>query len=219
MKVAIYARVSTDANEEKQNPERQVLKCKQYCELHNHSIIEVVRDYSTGSISLFERPGGKVINDLIKRGKINGIVVFSLDRFSREHPTKVIEQLKRLKSMGIKFTSVSESFFNMEDEMMSDLIIFLVGWVNSWFLKKLVKDIKSGMEKARASGAQIGRPKVDVDIEKVRELRSQGLSWRAVSREMGQSLGTVFTAFKKGSQKQGKILGKEVAETAAKNAV
>lgn len=126
-KIIIYTRVSTD--DKAQDPEVQVLKCKQYCELHNHKVIDIIREEGvSGDSYIFDRPNGKKILPMIKQGKIEGIVVFSQDRYSRESPVKFLQQLNYLKDMGITFISVTEPIFNMEGEFSEPLKYFL-----SWF--------------------------------------------------------------------------------------
>jgi DNA invertase Pin-like site-specific DNA recombinase len=38
---------------------------------------------------------------------------------------------------------------------------------------------------------RVGRPRVSVDAEQIRQLRAQGLSWRAIAKSVGLGLGTV----------------------------
>ncbi len=45
----------------------------------------------------------------------------------------------------------------------------------------------SGMAAARRRGARIGRPRVAVDVVKIRALREEGLSWDNVSEQLGAS--------------------------------
>ena len=41
---------------------------------------------------------------------------------------------------------------------------------------------------------RIGRPKAAVDAAEIQRLRAQGLSWRAIARQLGLGLGTVYRA-------------------------
>ena len=58
---------------------------------------------------------------------------------------------------GVKVISITEPAFNMENEM-GEVMLYLMGWFNNYFLRKLKRDIQSGMDKARAQGIVIGRP-------------------------------------------------------------
>ena len=193
MRVAIYARVSTKDHD--QNPERQILKCKQYCELHEHIISQIIEEKHTGDSPFLERPQVKGIDF----NKVEGIIIFSIDRLTREHPTKVFRLLNHLKDRGIKVISITEPAFNMEGEF-SEVIMFLMTWYNNYFLKKLRRDIKSGMDKARQEGKIIGRPKTKFNKFRAYELLFKaGLSQREVAKELNTSLATI-NRFKKSEE-------------------
>ena len=202
MKVVIYARVSTDDKE--QNPERQILKCKEYCDLKNHEVVETIEEYMTGDSNPFKRPKGERLLEL----KHEGIVIFSMDRLTREHPIKVIQMLNNMKNQGIKIISITEPAFNMESEF-SDLLIYMMTWFNNYFLTKLKRDTKAGMERARKEGKIIGRPKIKFNQYRAYQLLFiDKLSQRKVSEELGVSL-TSINRFKRVAEKNPDFFIKE----------
>lgn len=180
MKVAIYCRVSTDDKD--QNTERQKLKCEQYCELQGHEIIYLIEEYHKGDSSPFERPKFKNID--LK--KIDGIIVFTIDRLTRQHPTKVMNLLNYFKSSGVLIVSVTEPIFNMESEFAEPMQYFM-SWWNNYFLKKLSNDVKSGLDRARAQGKKLGRPGLS-DHEKkfIKEIKrcDPNMSIRSIQKIM-----------------------------------
>ena len=185
MKVAIYARVSTDDKE--QNPERQFLKCRQYCELHSHIVIKELVDYHTGDSRLEDREQGKELCNM----NIDGIVVFSMDRLTRQHPIKVIQLINAYKDKGIKIISITEPAFNMESEF-ADILIYILGWFNNYFLTKLKRDVRAGMERARKQGKQIGRKQAEFNRYRAYQLLIvEKKSQRYVAKELGVSLATI----------------------------
>lgn len=195
MKVAIYARVSTDDKD--QDPERQIMKCEQYCELHNHTICYRGSDSITGDSNPLERQLFKDILEL----QPDAIVVYSIDRLTRQHPVKVFQLLTNLKNQGIKIISITEPAFNMEGEM-SDLIQYLLTWFNNYFLTSLKRNVKSGIERARAKGKQIGRAKAEFNKYRAYHLLfNEKRSQRFVSKELGVSLATI-NRFKKVAEKE-----------------
>jgi len=194
MRVAIYARVSTDDKD--QDPERQFLKCRQYCELHGHVVVGEFKEYHTGDSGPLKRPESSKMFDL----DIDGVVVFSMDRLTREHPVKVIQLINMMKDRGIKLVSITEPAFNMESEF-SEIMLFLMGWFNNYFLIKLKRDTRAGIERARKEGKQIGRARVKFNHFRAYELLFvKKLSQRVVSKELGVSLATL-NRFKKGIDK------------------
>lgn len=190
MKIAIYGRVSTDDKE--QNPERQILKCKQYCELQNHEVVQIVTEEHKGDSNPLYRKGFKQIN--LK--KVDGVVIETIDRLTRQHPTKVMNLLSYFKESGIKIISVREPIFNMESDM-SDLMQYLLSWWNNYFLKKLSKDVKSGLDRAVANGKTLGRPETKINkYEVLRQLKDK-VSLRTIADDLETSLGKIQRVKKK----------------------
>ena len=202
MKIAIYARVSTDDKE--QNPERQRLSCEKYAELHNHSIIGYAEDKISGDTNPFDREGFK---NIIKTNP-EGILIFEISRFSREHPIKVMRRLQDLKNRGIKTISITEQAFNMEGEM-SDLIQYIMSWFNNYYLSNLKKNVKSGLDRARKQGKILGRPKSKFNQYRAYHLLfNEKKSLQEVSKILGTSKATLFR-FKKVAEKDRSLFIKE----------
>lgn len=196
MKAKLYARVSTDDKE--QDPERQLIKLRQYCELHEHNIIGEVVDYNTGDSDPLKREQGKHLLD----DNPDIIIFFSIDRFTREHPSKVMNTLNYLKDNGIKFVSITEPAFNMESEF-SEVILYLITWYNNYFLTKLKRDIKSGMERAVAQGKHIGRAKATFNkVLAYKLLFVEKVSQREAAKLLNASPATI-NRFKRGIEKNG----------------
>lgn len=189
MNIAIYTRVSLDDKE--QNPERQLLKCRQYCELNNHKVLLEIEDYAHGDTDVFSRDEFNKIN----LNKIDGIIVFSIERLTRQHPNKVMNLLNYLKSRGVLVVSITEPIFNMESEF-AELMQYFLTWWNNYFLKKLSRDVKSGLERAVAKGKKLGRRPVKVNVFKIKQLREEGKSLREISKELDISLGKVQRVLK-----------------------
>lgn len=194
MKVAIYARVSTD--DKGQDPEVQFMRCRDYCKYHNHEIIAEYKDEGvTGDSLIWERHSGIQLKEILDSGKAKAIVVFSVDRYSRQNPIKVLQQIEYLEQQGIKFISVTEPVFDMTGEF-SQPIRYFITWFSNYFLLQHQKKVKSGMEKAKLkgtkSGKSIGRPKLaGWHRNRILEMRSQNFSIRKIAQELNLSIGVV----------------------------
>jgi len=205
MKVAIYARVSTD--DKGQDPEVQFMRCRDYCKYHNHEIIAEYKDEGvTGDSLIWERHSGIQLKEILDSGKAKAIVVFSVDRYSRQNPIKVLQQIEYLEQQGIKFISVTEPVFDMTGEF-SQPIRYFITWFSNYFLLQHQRKVKSGMEKARIkgtkSGKSIGRPKLaGWHRNRILELRSQNFSMRKIAQELNLSLGIVHKTL---AQKTGEL--------------
>lgn len=206
MNVGIYARVSTDDKE--QNPERQIMACEQYAELHGHKVLSCFEEYISGDSNPFMRPEFKRLIEL----KPQGILFFEISRFSREHPSKVMRRLQELKDSGVKVISITEPAFNMEGDF-SDLLQYIMSWFNNYYLTNLRRNVKSGLERARKKGKILGRPKA-----KFNEFRAYHLlfienkSLDEVAREVGSSKATLYR-FKKVAEKNPGSYIKEVGSS------
>ncbi len=51
----------------------------------------------------------------------------------------------------------------------------------------IVERVKAGLTRAQQSGQQLERPKVNVDVREIRQLRSDGMSLRAIATQVGFS--------------------------------
>lgn len=188
----IYARVSTDDHE--QSPERQIPDCKRYCEDHDIEISGVVKEHVSGSTDPFQRPK---LSEAIEKDNPRYIVFQELDRWSRQHPQKVLQNFETAKKQGIKLVSATQPMFNMDSEQ-GDLLLYIAGWFNNWYLKQMKKKIKSGMQQARKEGKTIGRPKAKFNRHRAAHLLfNEDMSLRDVAEEVGVSRATVYR-FKKG---------------------
>jgi DNA invertase Pin-like site-specific DNA recombinase len=58
----------------------------------------------------------------------------------------------------------------------------------------IVERVRAGLRNAKAKGKTLGRPRVAVDAAKVRMLRSQGASLRAIASSLGVSVGRVHSS-------------------------
>ena len=58
----------------------------------------------------------------------------------------------------------------------------------------IVERIKSGLRRAKAMGKKIGRPGLQIDMERIVSLKTQGLSIRAIAKQAGASPSYVHKA-------------------------
>jgi DNA invertase Pin-like site-specific DNA recombinase len=126
-----------------------------------------------------------------KRGEFDILVVWRSDRLFRSLKHLVVT-VAELSAMGIDFVSVTEPFDT--STRTGRLLLHLVSAFAEFERNVLVERTKSGIEAARRRGAQIGRPRVHVDIERAVVLRAQGRSIRQVARALGCGAATLHRA-------------------------
>jgi len=154
-KCAIYARVSTD----EQNLDNQLEQLKTFASLQNLMVVETYTDVMSGGSA--NRPQFQQMLDDARLRKFNIILVWSLDRFSREGINNTLSYLKRLKNHNVSIKSLQESWLDTSDTGMGELLIAIFSWVAAQERKRISERTKAGMD--RAGKRHTGRPKGSKD--------------------------------------------------------
>jgi DNA invertase Pin-like site-specific DNA recombinase len=182
VKIAIYARVSTkDKGQETENQSSQLLEfaAKQQWEIYDNYI-----DRESGAKSdrvEFQR----MFADASKR-KFDLVLFWSLDRLSREGVLETLQHLNRLTSYGVGFKSYTEQYFD-SCGIFKDAVIAILATVAKQERVRLSERTKAGLVLARSRGKLIGRPRLQVKHAEIARMRSEGLSLRAIGRNLGVS--------------------------------
>jgi DNA invertase Pin-like site-specific DNA recombinase len=189
MKAAIYARVST-ANGS-QSPEMQLIELRQYC--HRRGL-EIAGEYVDAGISGSKerRPQLDALLVACRKRRVDAVVVYRYDRFARSL-RQLVNALEEFRSLGIEFISLHEG---VDTSTPNGRLVFGIFASIAEFERELIRDrVKSGIAAARSKGKRLGRPRVSVDAATIANLRASGLSWRAITRQLGLSAGTVKRAY------------------------
>lgn len=186
MNAAIYCRVSTVGNG--QSPEMQIRELQEYCLRRRWTVVsEFVDEGISGSKD--SRPElNKLMADAHKR-KFDVVVVWKFDRFARS-VSHLLRALETFNSLGIGFVSLSEQIDTSTP--MGKMIFTVLGSVAELERSLIAERVRSGLRNAKAKGQRLGRPNVQVDVVRMRSLRSQGRSFKSIGAELGVSTGTAF---------------------------
>ena len=187
-RVAIYARVSTPDGKG-QSPEMQLRELREHCERRGWTIAGEYVDRMTGTKD--SRPElDRLMADAHKR-RFDVVIVWKFDRFARS-VSHLLRALETFKALRIDFVSYSEQ---MDTSTPAGKMVFTVlGAVAELERALIAERVRAGLRNARAKGRKLGRPRVAVDVSQVARLRSQGASWRAISKQLGISIGTAHAA-------------------------
>src|SRR5579883_96881 len=110
MKAALYLRVSTEEQREKQSIATQRTFAESYCAANNISVYAWYEDDGvSGMIPLDLRLAGSRLLADARAGKFDTILVYRLDRFGRE-PRLILNAVNDLESLGIQVKSMTEPF-------------------------------------------------------------------------------------------------------------
>lgn len=149
MNVAIYTRCST----EEQNTELQKKHLKKFCKQRGFKIVKTYDDVgSSGGFS--DRMNYLELIDDAQEGEFQGVVVYKIDRFSR-NLTDLLVSLKALKQYDVKFFSATEPIDT--DSIMGETLLQILG-VFAEFERKMIKERqKHGIAEAKKKGVYKGR--------------------------------------------------------------
>ena len=162
MRVAIYARVSTD--DKGQDPENQLRELRAWSVNSGHAIGAEYIDYDSGRKGADGRKQFvRLFDDAAKR-KFDCVLFWALDRFSREGMIKTIIHLQRLTCYGVSFHSYSEPHLATDNELVRNILLALLSSLAKLEAEKISSRTKAGMARARAKGIRIGRPKIGLEI-------------------------------------------------------
>ena len=110
MAVAIYVRVSTEEQRERQSINTQRDFATRYCALHELAIHETYADDGvSGTVPLHLRPGGVKLLQDARNGKFSQLLIFKLDRLGRE-TRLILDAEAELRKLNVRVRSMTEEF-------------------------------------------------------------------------------------------------------------
>ena len=188
MKVAIYARVST----QDQDCRSQLAELRQYCAVRSWTIDEEFIDQAVSGARTHRPALGLLMTGALKR-RFDAILVVKLDRFGRSvHHLALM--LKQLESAGVRFVAISQGIDTDRSNPAANFLLHILAAVAE-FERELIRErVKSGMEFARQQGISVGRPVKVFRRDLAREMRANGSSWKELAHEFGVSIRTVRRA-------------------------
>jgi DNA invertase Pin-like site-specific DNA recombinase len=162
MKVCLYARVSLDEKDKDsrlfQDPENQLVQLRDYCKAMQWDIIEEYVDKMSGA-----NPARPAFRNMLKDAmlrRFQGIVIWKLDRFSREGIIPTMSYIKQLKDRGCWLKSMTESWLDTSQEGITEIVLAIMSWAAAEERKKISERTKAGIARRRAIGQwKGGRPK------------------------------------------------------------
>ena len=69
----------------------------------------------------------------------------------------------------------------------------IMGVFSEWERGMIQERVKAGLNRAKAQGKRLGRPPVPpIQIERIKQLRDDGLSYRKIAEKTGLNAATVY---------------------------
>jgi putative DNA-invertase from lambdoid prophage Rac len=187
--VVIYARVSTN----KQNHDSQLTELREYCARRKWEEVEEIVDTASGVKS--SREGLDRLMKAVRRGKVDIIVCYKLDRLGRS--------LAHLAAMIAEFAAHNVALVVPEQGIDTSaanpaarLQLNVLGAVAEFEREIIRERVNDGIAAAKARGVRFGRPEtLNAHRDGIARLRVQGKSGRAIAAELGIPVGSVFQVF------------------------
>ncbi len=154
MRVAVYARVSTEDQAERGTVQNQVEFATKYCDLHQLQIAEwYMDDGVTGTIPLEARPAGARLVEDAKAGRFDLLLIYRLDRLGRSARV-ILNSVYELEQYGVKIRSMTEPF-DTGDPSGRFLLTILAG-VADLERETIIERLRYGANRAARAGKWIG---------------------------------------------------------------
>ena len=161
MKAACYLRVSTG----QQDVSNQLPALESYCQVRGYQISDIYREDASAWLNGHQKELARLL-DVVRSGRrhYDVLLVWSLDRLSRQGPLAVLTLIDTFKNYGVKVESVQEPFTSLPYGFDSVIYSFLA-WVAKFESDRRSERTKAGLARARAEGKKLGRPKGSKDKE------------------------------------------------------
>lgn len=196
MKVAIYARTSTDDG--RQELSNQTRELHAYAERMGWKVVGEYLDQVSGRKA--DRPQFQAAMKDARKRKFDVLLFWSLDRLSREGVLKTLLILNQLTGYGVKYRSLQEQWIDSLGAF-SDAIIGILATVAKFEADRMSSRVRSGLARAKAEGKVLGRPKAILDRSKLEKMRAEGMSLREIGAATGRSAMTIQRILAAGDRK------------------
>ena len=183
MRVGFYARVSTSD----QSTESQLLDLRRYVSDRGWTIFKEYVDEGISGTKNSRPALDELMNDAKKR-RFDAVLVWRFDRFARS-TRHLINALEEFRNLGIDFVSYQE---NIDTSSPLGAAIFTIISAVAQLEKDIISErVKAGLRRAKQNGKRLGRPRCDLDLETIKELRKEGMTLAQIGERFESSAPTI----------------------------
>jgi DNA invertase Pin-like site-specific DNA recombinase len=145
-KAAAYIRVSTDL----QTADNQLPAIEALCKSRGWKLVNVYSEAASAWQGGRQAELARCIADA-EHHHHEAIVVWSLDRVSREGPLRVLSLIEHLRRRGIKLVSVQEGWTETAGDF-APVLYSITAWIAQWESKRRSERTKAGIAEKRLHG-------------------------------------------------------------------
>ncbi len=169
-KAGILLRVSDSG----QHTENQLPDLQAWASRRGLEVVQVYELQESAWRGAHEKMLSQVYRDA-RQGKFQVLLIWALDRLSREGPLAPLEIVHRLGKAGVQVWSFQEPWTEAGGELL-DLLLAIAGWVARMESNRRSERTKAGLKRAVSQGKRLGRPPGSRDKRK-RSRRGYLLRW------------------------------------------
>ena len=169
-KAGILLRVSDSG----QHTENQLPDLQAWASRRGLEVVQVYELQESAWRGAHEKMLSQVYRDA-RQGKFQVLLIWALDRLSREGPLATLEIVHRLGKAGVQVWSFQEPWTEAGGELL-DLLLAIAGWVARMESNRRSERTKAGLQRAVSQGKRLGRPPGSKDRKK-RSRRGYLLRW------------------------------------------
>ena len=186
-RIVIYGRVSTAD----QKHDSQINEVQEFCRRRwPDSALTIITDIASGAKT--SRSGLDRMMNLVRRGKVDVVACFKLDRLGRSLP-HLAQIISELHQNAVALIATSQGIDTNVDSPAGRLQMHVLCAVAEFERTLIVERVRAGQAAARAKGVKFGRPStLALHKQRVIALLKSGRSCRHVASEIKLPLGSVF---------------------------
>ena len=157
LKAVIYSRVST----QDQSTDNQVPILEAWAKQRDYELVGSYIESETAWRDGHQKELARLLGDA-RHYKFDFVLVWALDRLSREGPTAILNLISKLGQCQVKVLSYEEPWTEAPGQL-GELLFAIAGWVAKMESDRRSERTKAGLLKAQRDGKTLGRPKGSKD--------------------------------------------------------
>jgi len=160
MRASLYLRVSTND----QSTDNQLPVLEAWAKQRSFEVVAVYSENESAWRNGHQVELKRLLEDA-RKYKFEIVLVWALDRLSREGSAAILNLINSLKSYGVKVLSYQESWTEAPGEI-GEILYAIAGWVARMESQRRSERTKAGLARVKAQGKRLGRPQGSKDKRK-----------------------------------------------------
>jgi len=149
VKAVLYVRCSTT----QQETDNQRIALEQWAQRRGFEVVATYAENESAWRNGHQRELARLLSDAPK-GKFDTVLVWALDRLSRQGALTILSLVNRLQRSGVRVFSYQESWTEVPGEL-ADLLYSIVAWVAAFESKRLSERTKAGLARSKAQAGKL----------------------------------------------------------------